>query len=221
MLGQLEQQDAISNNLANANTTGFKRTRVGFSSFSTELAAASRSISTTPSKVAGCVISTPFTAQDMSQGMIQDTANPANFAIEGDGYFVISRGGNQQLTRSGDFRVNGAGQLVTSDGGLVMGQNGPINVSGANWSVNLDGSIRVDGNVVDRLKISTGNTTRTANSTATKVQVTQGKLEGSNVSVVREMVSMITAMRSYEAGQKSIQALDQTLEKVINMPRNA
>lgn len=218
MRGQLEQQDAISNNLANVNTSGYKRVSVGFSAFSNEMAAASRSTSPTPSQEVKCIVPVPFTAQDLSQGVIQSTTNPTNLAIDGSGYFVVSNGKTQELTRSGSFKLDSNGRLSTTDGRAVLGQNGPIRISGTKWDVDPDGSVRVDGVVTDKLLIKSGSVTRAAEGSAFHGRILQGQLEGSNVSVVKEMVNMLTALRSYEANQKTIQALDQTLEKIINLP---
>jgi flagellar basal-body rod protein FlgG len=220
MLGQLEQQDAISNNLANVNTPGYKRVSVGFSAFSSQLATATGSRSAVPAQTPRCVIPVPYTSRDSSQGTITDTADPTNFAIEGPGCFIVTDGRTQELTRSGNFRIDNGGRLVSSDGRTVLGQNGPVNVSGGDWTIGSDGSVRVAGEVVDKLRIVRGpdDGPSRASDSSDLGKVTQGRLESSNVSTVKEMVNMLTALRSYEANQKVIQSLDQTLEKVINMP---
>lgn len=97
-----------------------------------------------------------------------------------------------------------------------MGQDGPIRLPGSDWTIDSDGSVRVNGRMVDRLMLS-GETDKNTGQLATG-RVVQGRIEGSNVSVVREMVSMLTALRAYEANQKSIQSIDQTLDKVISLP---
>jgi len=218
MLGLLEQQDAISNNLANCNTPGYKRSSVSFSAFEPELekAGRARSGSETPSKYARCVIPVPFARQDPSQGLLEDASSPTTLAIEGPGAFVIRTAQGERLTRSGNFTLNSSGQLVTTDGQPVMGQNGPIRISGTSFSVDADGNVQSNGTVVDRLRIEVPGQGRAAPG-AVGGRVIQGRLENSNVSAVREMVSMIAALRAYEANQRTIQALDQTLDKVINL----
>ncbi|MEN6372144.1 MAG: flagellar hook-basal body protein [Armatimonadota bacterium] len=217
MLGQLEQQDAISNNLANANTSGYKHTAVSFAAVSRGVTIEELDGANNSSKQVQSVIPIPFSEQDHSQGMLQDTANPTNLALDGPGYFVVSTGRGRELTRHGNFTLNKSGQLATSNGGVVMGQNGPIKVSGTDWSVDSNGTVRVNGSVVDKLQIVPDKSTRAASGSRSVGQVVQGQVEGSNVSVVREMVSMMTALRSYEANQKSIHSIDQTLEKAINI----
>ncbi len=211
MLGLLEQQDAISNNLANADTTGFKKTHIGFSAFSKDLSRA-----TGASQRPGPVIPVPYSAQDTSQGVINDTSDPTNLAIDGPGFFVVNSKDGRMLTRGGNFTRDDMGRLVTRDGGVVMGQDGPIRLPGSDWTIDSDGSVRVNGRMVDRLMLS-GETDKNTGQLATG-RVVQGRIEGSNVSVVREMVSMLTALRAYEANQKSIQSIDQTLDKVISLP---
>lgn len=123
MLGRLTQQDAIANNLANVNTSGFQRTETGFSSFDAQLQMAA---SGTPKLVI------PFAVlqQDQQQGLIQDTGNPTNFALEGPGSFVVQTNNGEQLVRGGNFRLDNTGRLVTADVNPVLGQRGPIQVSG-------------------------------------------------------------------------------------------
>jgi flagellar basal-body rod protein FlgG len=168
------------------------------------------------------VIPIPFAEQDLSQGLIQDTADPANFAIDGPGYFVVSGPSGQQLTRSGSFRLDSSGRLVTMEGRAVLGRNGPIQIASADWSVDSGGNVQVNGLVVDALRIEPGTNGRAASGASQRGNVIQGRLESSNVSVVKEMVLMLTALRAYEANQRTIQAFDQTLDKIINLPgRNA
>jgi len=217
MLGLLEQQDAISNNLANCSTPGFKRSSVSFTAFSTELERVGRGPSETSPTQAPLVIPLPFEGRDSSQGLMEDTSTPTNLAIDGPGFFVVKTARGERLTRSGDFRLNDSGQLCTTEGELVLGQNGPVRASGGTLLVDADGTVRVDGAVVDKLRIAVPGQRRTTSGAAEAGRIAQGRLENSNVSAVREMVSMITALRAYEASQRTIQALDQTLDKVINL----
>ncbi len=207
MLGQLDRQDAIANNLANVNTPGYKRQIVGFSGFDFQL---QRALQTTQTVMPPNTLPLPKLYVDSRQGGLQDTGSQTNFALTGPGSFAVQTPQGEKLVRAGNFQLDGKGQLVTSEGFPVLGERGPIQVSGE-WSVDTEGNVTSAGAVVDKLKI-VGGSTDPKNPT----QVVQGRLESSNVNTVEEMVSMITALRSYEANQKTIQSLDGTLDKLIN-----
>ena len=206
MLGQLDRQDAIANNLANVNTPGYKRQTVSFSGFNAELQNALRTQNVMPPSV----MPLPQLSVDARQGGLQDTGSRTNFALVGPGRFAIQTPQGERLVRAGDFQLDAKGQLVNSEGFPVLGERGPITVSG-DWSVDTEGNVTSAGAVVDKLKIVGGSA-----DPKKPTQVVQGSLESSNVNTVEEMVSMITALRTYEANQKTIQSLDGTLDKLIN-----
>jgi len=209
MLGQIERQDAIANNLANCNSPGFKRSIVGLSAFTDQLAEAAERMSGDSEPVA-------FASQDLRQGELVQTGNPTDLAVDGSGFFVIRTPSGKELTRAGNFRLDSSGDLVTQQGDKVLGDRGTINIPPGKWSVDGDGNISVDGTVVDKLLIELG-----GNGSTQVGRVVQGQLESSNVSAIQEMVSMITTLRSYEANQRAILAMDQTLDKIINQAGRA
>jgi len=213
MKAQMDCQDVIANNLANVSTPGFKRSSVSFASFSTQFQEAVRNPMTPMPPHAPYALPTLVVQQDVRPGMVQDTGSPTNLAIDGTGSFVVQTPAGEQLTRCGDFGLDSTGQLITSDGNPVLGQNGPIPITSANWTVNRDGGVMVDGASVDRLRLESAPGVPISDA---QTQVFQGRLEASNVNAVQEMVSMLAVLRCYEANQKSIQAIDQTLDKVIN-----
>ena len=214
MKAQIDCQDIIANNLANVSTSGFRRSSVSFAAtYATQFQEAVRNPLTPMPAHAPCALPALVVQQDDRRGMMQDTSTPTNLAVEGAGAFVVSSPDGEKLTRSGDFGLDATGRLVTSEGYPVLGQSGPITITSANWMVDSNGGVQVDGRLVDRLRIESAPGTPVADS---EVQVHQGRLEASNVNAVQEMVSMITVLRSYEANQRSIQAIDQTLDKVIN-----
>ncbi len=212
MKAQVDCQDVIANNLANVSTPGFKRSSVSFASIATQFQQAVPNPMTPMPPHAPCAMPTLVVQQDTKPGMIQDTGSPTSLAVEGSGSFVVQTPAGERLTRCGDFGLDSTGQLITSDAYPVLGQSGPISITSANWTVSRDGSVIIDNSIVDKLRIES----------APGVPVTdpdsvyQGRLEASNVNAVQEMVSMISVLRAYEANQKSIQAVDQTLDKVIN-----
>jgi flagellar basal-body rod protein FlgG len=213
MLVEISRQDVIANNLANVSTPGFKRSSVSISSFAVELKTATRSASTKPS--AECLIPVISVQRDMRRGPIEDTECQTHFALEGPGMFVVQSSTGEKLIRSGNFQLDSSGRLVTANGEAVLGQNGPIQITSSDWSVDENGNVKVNGNIVDKLRVENPTNIRSASSNE-QTKVVQGKLESSNVNVVEEMVSMITALRAYEANQKVIQSIDQSLDKVIN-----
>jgi flagellar basal-body rod protein FlgF len=218
MLGQIDQQDVISNNLANCNSSGYKRQRVGFSAFSAEMASAMKSPPTAGTEHARCMIPVAFARQDGGQGEMQDTSSATNLAIDGAGCFVVSTSHGQILTRDGNFRVNDKKQLVTMEGDPVLGRQGPISVSAKDWQIDANGRVKADGAVIDTIRIEMP---KDAPAGSKPGQVVQGRIENSNVNAVQETAGMITALRAYEANQKAIQAIDQTLDKIINQAGRA
>lgn len=206
MMAQLDRNEAIANNLANVNTPSFKRTATTFSSFSAYL-------NNTSPKFQPCDIARVKAAQDNRPGAIRDTAVPTNMALEGPGSFVVQSPEGQKLVRNGDFHLDGDGNLVTNSGYPVLGERGPIKVTGSDFNVDSKGNIISNGAVVDKIKIIGASDDK---GQTIPTQVVGGSLEMSNVNTVEEMVSMITAMRAYEANQKTLTSMDQTLDKAIN-----
>ena len=158
-----------------------------FQTFDSTLAQASARAGGSPSEPV--VTPTAVTKQDDSQGALQNTGCQTDLALQGPGFFVIQSGGSTQLTRNGSFTINADGQLVTTSGDAVMGQSGPISVDPSNWQIDTSGNVVSDGQPVDRLKIVSNNDSGTPSDVPDdQVRLTQGTLETSNVSTVREMV---------------------------------
>jgi len=212
MVAQSNKQDVIANNIANAQTPGFKRKRAVEASFqqtlekSVAIFEAGKKASASPVLP---VLAHAEAADDTSEGPVQSTGNPLNFAIQGTGTFEVGSGDAARQTRNGSFIVDKDGELATSDGEKVQGKSGSIQMPKGEWTLTIDGTI-VDakGAEIDQIKIG--------GSEAGKTQVMQGYLEQSNVNTIREMVDMIANLRSYEANQKVISSVDGTLDKLIN-----
>lgn len=213
LVAQTIKQDVIANNIANAQTPGFKRQKVVSASFAEALdnRMSRLTIEGQPKYPRESVRTTQALAQadlDGSQGPVHQTGNNFDFAIEGPGAFEIITSSGSRLTRNGSFRVGADNHLCTAEGEQVMGENGPITLPKGEWSVNPDGTITSDGVHIDTIKIT--------GEEQGKTRIMQGHLEATNVNVVREMVDMITNMRSFEANQKVITSIDSTLDKLIN-----
>lgn len=216
MVAQTTKQDVIANNIANAQTPGFKRLRVVNTSFAEALGNAAPVVvaentarSGNPSLQAQAVTVWSETACDTLDGPIISTGNLLNFAIQGPGAFEVGPAGASRQTRNGSFIIDKDGELANSDGEKLQGASGPIKMPTGKWSIADDGAVRNEkGEVVDRIKI--------AGAEQGKTRLVQGCLEQSNVNIVREMVDMIVNLRAFEANQKVVQSVDQTLDKLIN-----
>jgi len=219
---QTERHAIIAENIANAGTAGYKRTRVAFKSFATALDQALGQ----STEAQDIVLKERF---DDTSGQLQPSGNPCDFALAGPGYFALQDDGGRVYTRNGAFRLDAEGTLVDQSGRPVLGQSGPIRIIGDSWSVSDDGTVTVDDLVVDQLLIvefppelatRRGEGIFDVPVAAARVvpdpHVRQGYLESSNVQVVEEMVQLINALRTFEASQRLIQAQDRTLEHAVN-----
>ncbi len=213
MIAQTHKNRVIANNLANLNTTGFKKDMLFFKIFdeNTQL-----NIET-----------------DFSQGSLTQTNNPVDMAISGRGFFTIESDNGEAYTRNGHFTVGQDGVLRTSTGNPVLGQGGWINVSTdgmktGNITVNIHGEIYVDDILTDKLRITDfdslselkkiGHSLYTVeeNSISKIIDeptVLQGKLEQSNVNPASEMINLIELQRQFESSQRAMKAIEETLKK--------
>ncbi|MDP4182200.1 MAG: flagellar hook-basal body protein [Bacillota bacterium] len=242
LMANSKKMDVISNNLANADTNGYKEDIAVFETFPEVLTkrvndtmSASNPSAQVGKMQLGSDVGEIFTNYD--QGKLLRTQNNLDFAIQNSNsaFFTVGKPDDQgnikeYYSRDGSFVIDSNNQLVTKEGYLVMGEKGPITLNGDNFSVKNDGSIIQNGAMVDKLKVTEFTETKSLKKigdnliekdATTKEQpfkgaVTQGFLEGSNINVVKEMVDMISVMRSYEANQRLLQAQDSTLEKAVN-----
>jgi flagellar basal-body rod protein FlgF len=235
MMAQEAKQSAISNNLANASTPGFKRDIAVGESFSDIVSGFARS------PIGRMGMSTAITAvySDHSAGSTASTENPFDLAIEGDGMFAIQTDTGVRYSRAGNFKLDAESYLVTRDGYRVLGVDGPIRVDGS-LVVQDDGGVYSDGEFRGRLaivipvvseglvKVGGGLYAERAGAAGApgaagmvqaqpgQARVIQGALESSNVNVVREMVDMMTGYRTYEATQRALLSHDALLDKAVN-----
>lgn len=243
MLNEQYRLDIMSNNLANADTTGFKKEGSTSQSYSEVMAVKIKDTTeavNTPKKLGNMSLGVKIgeTYTDFDQGSFRETDNTYDLAISGDGFFNIeftNKAGetSTKYTRDGGFTLTADGYLVTKDGDYVLGQDGRIQLSTTAGStvIDRDGRIYQDDELVAQLKITEfedtdylthyGETMWDAvdgavASDATNSDVYQGYLEMSNTSVVTEMVNMITIQRQYEANQKLITTYDESLDKSVN-----
>lgn len=211
LLNQEQRLNQVTNNLANVDTPGFKKETVTFDEMLYQ-------VNRTRQRVGkGLRINTVH-----QQGVIQKTDAPFDLAISGDGFFKVQTPAGDRYTRAGNFQRNNEGLLITANGYPVLGEGGPITITGKKVDVAQDGTLFVDGTKIDRLASATvdpqalkkegENLFRlmegAVEEAPTNFQVMQGHLEKSNVNTVTEMTEMIDLYRAYEGQQKMIRAVD-------------
>jgi flagellar basal-body rod protein FlgF len=241
MANEQKRLDIIANNLANASTVGFKEENVTNQAFDDVLTIKIRDNSESfvdrpiGKMSLGVKLGEAYTSH--TQGSLRHTGNTYHLALQGKGFFTISvtdRTGNADIkyTRNGAFTMTKEGHIVDTDGNHLMGESGEVIIPANAVDVIVDatGRIYADGNYVDTLLIAdfedynylikSGDTMFEAVEGAVVIpaeaSVVQGYTEQSNVNVVSEMVEMIAVTRAYEANQKVIQSIDQTLDLAAN-----
>jgi len=219
-----KMQDVTANNLANINTPGYKGSNV-FQKMIQE-------------RIDGEMVtrSAPQQQVDMQQGVLEPTNNPLDFGLKGKGFFVVENEGSAQLTRDGRMHFNSDGFLVDENGSRVMGDSGPIHMpeylkatseggEQAKLEVAKDGTIRLNGEVADRLRIVTVEDTSQLQRKGSNYlsapervmvddsssNVMQGYYESSNVDALNEMVDMMRTTKMFESQQRAITTTDQML----------
>ncbi len=224
MAAQQEQLNAVSNDLANVNTDGYKAERVGFQDLLYNQVNQAGTTTTVGAGAAAHVI-----GRDEAQGALQQTGQPLDLAIQGEGYFQLKTpSGQTALTRDGAFTVDGQGHIVSSDGSLLEPPiTLPAKVSPGEVHIASDGTVTAGKQTLGQIKLVTvpapehllanglgGFTTTPASGTPTALSggsMQQGALEGSNVDMASEMVSMLGAQRSYQLASSAIQTQNQML----------
>jgi len=169
---------------------------------------------------------------NFEQGQLQQTDNSFDLALGDKGFFCIETPQGERYTRNGEFTKDAEGYLVTKEGYKVLGESGYIKLDGSSMTVSEKGEVYSDAQLADKLKLVDFNNYKNlrkegdglvrieegmeAEPLITAVTVRQGFLEGSNVNSVKEMVEMITMMRTYEANQKMIKINDELLGRAVN-----
>lgn len=241
MINQQNKMDVISNNLANAATTGYKKEGSTSQSFDTVLAykikdQTSAGISQRIGTMnLGVKIGENYT--DYTQGAFKTTDNTYDMAISGNGFFCVeftNKAGetSTKYTRDGSFTLNVNGYLVTKDGDYLLDRNGnrirldtlsPSRIDENGTIYQNDRAVATIGlrdfedyNYLQHYGENYYEPVEGASFKAADGQIFSGYLEASNVQVVSEMVDLISVTRAYESNQKVIQTIDSTLEKAVN-----
>ena len=234
MMAVEDRQDAIANNIANASTIGFKShspVQLGFYQlFSEELKSPSR-FDTNPAPAGGVKIVETY--NDLAGGVLRTSDNPLHAALQGPGYFAVDTPRGERFTRAGDFMMDAQGRLTTAEGFPVQSVSGqPIDVRGGQVNIDREGRVRVNGQETGQLRVIEFETPERLlregvnlyaakeevlqkSAAAANTIVEQNNLETSNVNLPHEMIQMMLGMRAYEANQRVIQTLNDTVGRLI------
>ncbi len=232
MDAQSERLAVLANNLANQATAGFKADHLEFFQLLTSPRAAGL-VSPTDPAAPPSPITSMSTHVDFSPGVLHQTGNALDLAIDGSGFFVVDAPSGPRLTRAGAFVRTATGLLTAPDGSPVLdGRRQPIRLPNTGTiDVAADGSITVDGvPTAQLLVVDPPNPETLARDGGTRfvppqqydfapfrgASVRHGALELSNVNPVLSLVEMIDALRIYEAAQHAARGIDETLGRAVN-----
>ncbi len=241
MVNQQNRMDVLTNNLANSATVGFKKEGATSQAFDEVLAykikdSSDPALARNIGKMSlGVKIGENYT--DYSQGAFRVTDNVFDLALSGNGFFACeytTKSGETSVkyTRDGSFTLNVRGELVTKDGDFVLDEDGNHIVLDPKKMTSFDqsGAILQDGQIVGQIQIadfedynyiehygeSYFRPVDGARLVPAEATLFSGYLEQSNVTVINEMVELISVTRNYETNQKMIQSIDGTLEIAAN-----
>jgi flagellar basal-body rod protein FlgF/flagellar basal-body rod protein FlgG len=217
LAARMQSLDLVANNLANANTVGYKSEKEFYRAFdyslgnnNTRLTSLNQAINNF-GMIGGAHV-------DLSAGSLQTTGNDTDLAIDGEGFFSVQTKAGVRYTRNGNFRLNAQRQLVDAEGNGLIGEQGPITLPDGKLTVSDDGTVSVGDAIVDKLQVVSfppgtvivpeGNTDFTAPAgsavPAASAQVRQGMLEASNSDPVSSAVALIDLQRNAEMVQRAL-----------------
>ncbi len=217
------RHEVTAHNMVNANTPGFRQQGVRFETFNLLIGRDQPP----PPDIVGTRLAAGYT--DFRPAALQATGNPFDLALgEPDHFFAVQGPAGTLYTRNGTFRLTPQGQLVTAEGYPLQGESGPVVVPAGAANVNIasDGNVTADGGPVGRVRVvrfadptQLSPAGPTAYSAAPAVQpqeatgrVVQGFREGSNVNPTEAMVGMIATTRYYEAAQRALRAIAESVQ---------
>lgn len=222
-----KSHEIIAQNLANANTNGYKRSMATFETLLAEPDAGTEDAASTT------VVST--VAVDLTPGKLAFTGSDFDLAIKGEGFFTIQTDNGLIYTRKGRFVLSPQQEIITPEGGRLLGNAGVLQLppGGKKIHVDANGMVSVDDASIGKLKITHfpnpdsltqyGGTTFKSDDIANTgedakdFEIAQGYVETSNVDVMGEMIAMIANMRSYEMGYKVTKSMSDTLDGLIRL----
>ncbi|MFT5285211.1 MAG: flagellar basal-body rod protein FlgF [Planctomycetota bacterium] len=221
MAASQKQLDSLANNLANSSTTAYKRQ----TSFVHAMAANRRGGQGEEVRVEN--------RTDFSQGDIRQTGNPLDLALDGDGFFAVEGPSGEVFTRNGQFQVDRSGSLQTLDGFPIAweGLQGAIDSEGSPIAISEEGVVSQDDRELGRLRLVNFQRPEQLESVdggffeapddftevAHTLTVRQHSLEGSNVSPIQEMISMISVQRRFSGASNVLGMINETYRRLSRM----
>jgi len=215
LAARMEALDLLANNLANANTTGFR----GQNEFYRDVTASLSDFPLTPlNRAINDFAVLGGTSLDLRQANLTPTGNNLDLAISGPGFFAVNTPRGVRYTRNGQFHVNTAGQIVTESNDIVLGPSGPIQLPPGQVEISSDGTVSVASAVAGQVRLvefapetqltPEGNSYLLAPAgtevAAKNSEVTQGMLEAANVDPVHATIRLMILQRHAEQLERTL-----------------
>ncbi len=232
LLARTQQLDIAAQDLANANTTGYRSQQTTFQSVLAQIDGAAPNAWSADLNSFGVLGASRVLR---NAGNLQSTGNPLDLGIEGDGFFAVQTPTGVQFTRNGQFTLSPTRTLVSRDGFPVLGEQGPIRVPEGNLSVSSDGTFSVDGAPAGKLRLTqfaTSTTLHAEGSTyysappsegtaATQAELRQGMLESSNVNPIATAVQLVALQRTAQMLQRALTTFHSDFDRIAveELPR--
>ncbi len=233
MLTQQKKIEISSNNIANINTTGYKKEQAVTTNFGSLLINKLRQNgiyeSSAPLGQVSLIRITEDNNTIHSQGTLDETNGAFDFAIIGAGFFAVNNNGTNLYTRNGSFNLDEDGYLIFSDKGRVQGEFGDIFIGTDKYDFSEDGSIYIDGELIDRISIYDFEDYNTLDKASEgmyganaepyiveMLQLKKGILERSNVNLTQEMADVLSSQRALQSNSQALKMYDLVMESAAN-----
>ena len=249
MVAMQMQIDTMSNNLANVNTVGFKKSRAEFEDLMYQTLAVAGTETTGGNRLptglqVGLGVRPTTVHKFFTQGDLQNTGNQLDIAIQGQGFFKLDVNGRELYTRAGSFKLNQDGTIVTANGyplqptitvptatkTITITENGHLTCLDQNsnelaaadiplYTFINPSGLTAEGRNLYSTTQASGDAQEVTPGDQNAGTLAQGFLEMSNVELVDEMVGLIVGQRAYEANSKAITTADGMLQTAVNVKR--
>jgi flagellar basal-body rod protein FlgG len=228
----MQELNAISQNLANINTDAYKREVPYVTTFQSALESGVGSVFVAQDSLPAGGELNVNVSRDMQQGVLQYSGSAFDVALQGDGFFEVETEQGTQFTRKGHLALDAQGRLVLATGEPLLGEGGAIYLRNSPFSIDASGVVSQDGFDLDRLSLTrienpaglayqgegmfTSSSMGAAQRLPFEGQVMQGYVESSNVRSTDEMIRLIELTRHFETTQRVLQGYDGMLDQAIN-----